>query len=99
MNNYNWKKLQSKKISKVDPVEKKLNHLKRVISDPDGYNTNLASKDRIKSLEQQIEEKSEEINDLYHSVLIDKVKYNQNLYMDYDRKEMFNIFLKQFRWE
>ena len=34
-----------------------------------------------------------------HSVLIDKVKYNQNLYMDYDRKEMFNIFLKQFRWE
>ena len=41
----------------------------------------------------------EEINDLYHSVLIDKVKYNQNLYMDYDRKEMFNIFLKQFRWE
>ena len=41
----------------------------------------------------------EKINDLYHSVLIDKVKYNQNLYMDYDRKEMFNIFLKQFRWE
>ena len=68
MNNDNWKKLQSKKISKVDPVEKKLNHLKRVISDPDGYNTNLASKDRIKSLEQQIEEKSEEINDLYTKI-------------------------------
>ena len=43
--------------------------------------------------------KKEKIDDLYHSVLIDKVKYNQNLYMDYDRKEMFNIFLKQFRWE
>ena len=69
MNNDNWKKLQSKKISKVDSsVEKKLNHLKRVISDPDGYNTNLASKDRIKSLEQQIEEKSEEINDLYTKI-------------------------------
>ena len=69
MNNDNWKKLQSKKISKVDSsVEKKLNHLKRVISDPDGYNTNLASKDRIKSLEQQIEEKSEEINDLYSKI-------------------------------
>ena len=68
MNNDNWKKLQSKKISKVDPVEKKLNHLQRVISDPDCYNTNLASKDRIKSLEQQIEEKSEEINDLYTKI-------------------------------
>ena len=41
----------------------------------------------------------EEINDLYHSVLIDKVKYNQNLYMNYDRKELFNDLLKQFIWE
>ena len=41
----------------------------------------------------------EEINDLYHSVLIDKVKYNQNLYMDYDRKEMFDIFLNQIKWK
>ena len=41
----------------------------------------------------------EKIDDLYHSVLVDKVKYNQDLYMNYDRKEMFDVFLNQFRWE
>ena len=48
----NWKKLQS------DPTEKKVNHLKKVINDPDGYNTNLASKDRVEKLEEQIDELS-----------------------------------------
>mgnify|MGYP001998864111 FL=1 len=52
-----WKKLQKKKVFKSEPmIEKKLKHLKRVIEDPDGYNTNLASKDRVESLEQQIDE-------------------------------------------
>ena len=39
------------------------------------------------------------LNDLYHSVLIDKVIYNQNVYIDYDRKKHFNKFMKQFNWE
>jgi hypothetical protein len=31
--------------------------------------------------------------------LIDKVIYNQNVYIDYDRKKHFNKFMKQFKWE
>ena len=52
----NWKKLQNDKVVNSDPVEKKINHLKKVINDPDGYNTNLASKDRVKELEQKVDE-------------------------------------------
>lgn len=54
----NWKKLQNKKIISSNPVEKKINHLKRVINDPDGYNTNLASKDRVDELEKRVSELS-----------------------------------------
>jgi uncharacterized coiled-coil protein SlyX len=54
----NWKKLQINTIdsSKTDKLNKKYNHLKKVISDPNKYNTNLASKDDIESLQQQIDE-------------------------------------------
>ena len=60
----NWSKLQAKKIDvkKTDELSRKFNHLKKVISDPDKYNTNLASKDSILSLEQQIEELQEQID-------------------------------------
>lgn len=39
------------------------------------------------------------LNDLYHSVLVDKVKFNQDLYINYDRKKLFNIFLNKFDWK
>ena len=59
----NWKKLQKEVIGKdkrlngpFNVVEKKLDTLTKVIKDPDGYNTNLASKDRVEALEQAIEE-------------------------------------------
>ena len=54
----NWSKLQAKTIDvkKTDELSRKFNHLKKVISNPDKYNTNLATKDAILSLEQQIEE-------------------------------------------
>ena len=47
----NWSKLQAKKIDvkKTDELSRKFNHLKKVISDPDKYNTNLASKNSILS--------------------------------------------------
>ena len=38
------------------------------------------------------------LNDLYHSVLVDKVKYNQQLYLNYDRKSLFNTFMGKFKW-
>ena len=45
-------------------VKSKLNHIKNVIGDPDGYNTNLASKDRVISLEQQVEELYDKVETL-----------------------------------
>ena len=58
-----WKKLQ-KIASKdkrfwegpFDAVDKKLDNLTNVIEDPDSYNANIASKDRVEALEQAIEE-------------------------------------------
>ena len=61
----NWKRLQKEVINKdkrlngpFNIVEKKLDNLTKVIKDPDGYNANIASKDRVEALEQAIEELS-----------------------------------------
>ena len=69
----NWKKVQSKKVDTKlqDKLERKLNHLKHVITDPDKYNSNLASKDKVESLEQQIDELREQVDYLSHE--LDKV--------------------------
>ena len=62
----NWKKVQAKKIDTKlqDTLERKLKHLKSVITDPDKYNSNLASKDKVESLEQQIDESNHQIKEL-----------------------------------
>ena len=61
----NWKKLQKEVITKdkrlnapFNVVAKKVDNLTKVIKDPDGYNANLASKDRVEALEQAIEDLS-----------------------------------------
>ena len=61
----NWKKLQKEVISKdkrlnapFNVVAKKVDNLTKVIKDPDGYNANLASKDRVEALEEAIEDLS-----------------------------------------
>jgi vacuolar-type H+-ATPase subunit D/Vma8 len=66
----NWKKLQAEKIDTKlqDKFERKLNHLKSVITDPDKYNSNIASKDSLLSLEQQIEELQKVIEKLNRRV-------------------------------
>ena len=63
--NDNWKKLQKEVIHKdkrlngpFNEVEKKLKNITKVIKDPDGYNANIASKDRVEALEQAIEDLS-----------------------------------------
>ena len=49
----------------LSDMESKLRHLKNVMSDPDGYNTNLASlKDIVISLEQQVEELYDKVETL-----------------------------------
>jgi hypothetical protein len=81
----NWSKLQAKTIDvkKTDELSRKFNHLKKVISDPDKYNTNLASKDSILSLEQQIEELQEQVD--YLSLQLTKlISASPNPYGDDD---------------
>ena len=58
-----WKKLRKEVVEKdkrfqgpFDIVDKKLDNLTEVIKDPDSYNANIASKDRVEALEQAIEE-------------------------------------------
>ena len=38
------------------------------------------------------------LDDIYHNVLVEKVKYNQDKYLNYDRREHFRKFLEQFEW-
>jgi chromosome segregation ATPase len=66
----NWKKLQSEKIDTKlqNTFERKLKHLKSVITDPVKYNINLASKDSVESLEQQIDESNHQIKELQDTV-------------------------------
>ena len=83
--NDNWSKLQSKTIDvkKTDKLSRKFNHLKKVISNPDQYNTNLASKDSLLSLEQQIEELQEQVD--YLSLQLTKlISTSPNPYGDDD---------------
>jgi flagellar biosynthesis chaperone FliJ len=62
----NWKKLQAQKIDTKlqNTFERKLKHLKSVITDPDKYNINLASKDSVESLEQSVDESQQQIEEL-----------------------------------
>ena len=46
-------------------IDKKLTHLKRVISSPDKYNANLSSKDRVESLEQKLTLLHNKIDSIY----------------------------------
>jgi wobble nucleotide-excising tRNase len=53
----NWKKVQAKKVDAKleDTLARKLSHLNSVITDPDKYNSNIASKDKVESLEQSVD--------------------------------------------
>jgi len=55
----NWDKLQN------NSTDKRIDHLKKVINDPDGYNTNLASKKRVESLEEKMNELHNKIDSIY----------------------------------
>ena len=53
----NWDRLNKLgKVSNRNPLEKKVNQLTKVISDPDVYNVNVASRERIERLENKVSE-------------------------------------------
>ena len=48
-----WSKLQGYEIKKK-PLEKRLSDLKKVILDPDKYNTNLCSRERMDEMNNKV---------------------------------------------
>lgn len=48
-----WSKLQGREIKKK-PLEKRLSDLKKVILDPDKYNTNLCSRERMDEMNNKV---------------------------------------------
>ncbi len=53
----NWDRLNKLgKMSNRNPLEKKVSQLTKVISDPDAYNVNIASRERIEELEHRVSE-------------------------------------------
>ena len=53
-NDDKWKELQEIRIVRKTPVEKKLDNMTKVIQNPDDFNVNIASRERIDELEQRI---------------------------------------------
>ena len=45
-----WKELQEIRIVRNTPVEKKLDNMTKVIQNPDDFNVNIASRERIDDL-------------------------------------------------
>ena len=57
-----WKELQKIQIVRKTPMEKKLDNITKVIQNPDDFNVNIASRERIDELEQRIRELEEKMN-------------------------------------
>ena len=57
-----WKKLQRIQVVRKSAVEKKLDNITKVIHDPDLFNVNIASRERIDELEQRIKRLEELID-------------------------------------
>ena len=57
-----WKELQKIQIVRKTPMEKKLDNITKVIQDPDDFNVNIASRERVDELEQRIRELEDRLN-------------------------------------
>jgi len=61
-NDDKWKELQKIQVVRRTPMEKKLDNITKVIQNPDDFNVNIASRDRIDELEQRIKRLEEWID-------------------------------------
>tara|TARA_B100000902_G_scaffold374039_1_gene402656 strand:- start:250 stop:447 length:198 start_codon:yes stop_codon:yes gene_type:complete len=57
-----WNELQKIRIVRKTPMEKKLDNMKKVIADPDEFNVNIASRERVDELELRIKALEERMN-------------------------------------
>ena len=61
-NDDKWKELEKIRVVRKTPVEKKLDNITKVIHDPDEFNVNIASRERVDELEQRIIRLEEMLN-------------------------------------
>ena len=65
----NWDRLNKLgKIGNRNHLEKKVNQLTKVISDPDAYNVNIASRERIEELEHRVSELEDQLTALLRRI-------------------------------
>ena len=57
-----WKELQKIQIVRKTPMEKKLDNITKVIQNPDEFNVNIASRERVDELEQRIRTLEDRLN-------------------------------------
>ena len=57
-----WERLQKVEVVRRTPMEKKLDNITKVIQNPDDFNVNIASRERIDGLEQRIKRLEELID-------------------------------------
>ena len=50
-----WNELGKIQIVRRTPMEKKMDNITKVIQDPDQFNVNIASRDRVEKLEEQVD--------------------------------------------
>jgi len=58
-------------------LNKRINDIKKVITEPDVWNVNIASRDRMDKMEQRVEELHSRLNGL--SYIIKKIAYNKRI--------------------
>jgi hypothetical protein len=56
--------MEQNQLYLIKQLEKKINDLKKVIKDPDGYNINLASKERVAQLEKKVESLEKDLKEV-----------------------------------
>ena len=63
-----WNELGKIQIVRRTPVEKKMDNITKVIQDPDQFNVNIASRDRVEQLEEQVDRLEKKIKRLMISM-------------------------------
>ena len=56
--------MEQNQLYLIKQLEKKISQLKNVIKDPDGYNTNLASEERVEALENRVTELEKDVKEI-----------------------------------
>ena len=63
-----WNELGKIQIVRRTPMEKKMDNITKVIQDPDQFNVNIASRDRVEQLEEQVDRLEKKIKRLMISM-------------------------------